>query len=252
MPGPTAAQLRALVATPRLLALCERTPAGVQPLVDNGQLVVLTHADLLPAFEAAYAALVAAKQLTFQPIDDGIGIFAHFPDEVTSIRVDPGTASDVTFRGADLAALRDVARATAVVRLAANVSQYDAHAFRRIMREHRRFVVPLQPMLAIPPGKIEALHADITDRGVVMYEILHHQRPDGLHYAVVFTYDDCAEAFFRSLGDRTKTATIDGATLFQELRRLEETYGLTSIVLDMEGPTPQSWLKIGAWRLVLT
>jgi hypothetical protein len=50
---------------------------------------------------------------------------------------------------------------------------------------------------------------------------------------------------------RTRTATVDGEALFRELRRVEEAYGVTTIVLDMEGPTKQSRLEVGAWRLVL-
>jgi hypothetical protein len=40
---------------------------------------------------AACAELVARKKLTLQRIDDGVGIFVHFPDAVKSIRIDPGS-----------------------------------------------------------------------------------------------------------------------------------------------------------------
>lgn len=251
-PAPTAAQLRELVSTKGVLALCESTPQGARPLIDDGQLVVLTSRDVLPAFETACDALFAKYKLTLQPIDDGVGIFANFPDAVTSIRINPGAPSDETFSGASLADLRDMARSVAVTRVAENPAAYDGASFGRIMRDHRRFVVPLQPV-SIPPGAREAtaLTSQIVDGRVLAYEILRHRRADGMHYAVVFSWQDCAEAFFEALGQRVPTMMLDGAALFRELKRNEETYGATSVVLDMEGPTKQSWLKIGAWRLVL-
>jgi hypothetical protein len=247
-----AAHLRALASTRGLLALCESTPAGAVPLIDDGKLIVLTKAENIAAFEKACAALVAARKLTFQRIEDGVGIFAHLPDPVTSLSIDPGAPSAEMFSGARLASLRDMARSVAVTRVAENPSAYDAPSFRRIMREHKGFVVPLQPMTVAPTGPtVTALNAEIVNGRVIPYEILRHKRADGVHYAPVFTWEDCAEAFFKALGDRTRTATVDGETLFRELRRIEEAYGATSIVFDMEGPTKQSWLKIGAWRLVL-
>lgn len=250
--APSAAQLRTLVSTRNVLALCEKTPEGVRPLIADGQLVVLTSRDVIPAFEGACAPLFAKYQLTLQPIDDGVGIFANFPDAVTSIRIDPGAPSDETFAGPRLADLRDMARSVAVTRVAENPGAYDGPAFGRIMRDHRRFVVPLQPV-SIAPGAREAtaLTTQIIDGRVLPCEILRHRRADGMHYAVVFSWEDCAEAFFKALGQRVPTMTLDGAALFRELKRNEETYGATSVVLDMEGPTKQSWLKIGAWRLVL-
>jgi hypothetical protein len=247
-----AARLRALVCTPHLLALCERTGQGPAPLVTGGRLVVLTDEEHVHAFEEAEAALAASKRLTLQPIDDGIGIFAHFPETVKRIHLDPGTPGEDTLTGSRLAALRDMARATAAARVAASPSAYDAPTFRRIMREHRSFVVPLQPVAAVPVGReVTALHGELHNGGVTLHEILHFKRPDGTHYAVVFTSPDCAEAFFAALGQRTPTATLDGARLFAELRKLEERYGVTSIVFDMEGPARQSWMRIGAWRIVL-
>lgn len=251
-PASTAAHLRALVSTQNVLALCESTPGGARPLIADGQLVVLTKRDVIPAFESACNALFAKYELTLQPITDGVGIFANFPDAVTSIRIDPGAPSDETFSGTRLADLRDMARSVAVTRVAENPGAFDGPTFGRIMRDHRRFVVPLQPM-TIPPGAREAtaLTSQIIDGRAAFFEILRHRRADGMHYAVAFSWVDCAEAFFTALGQRVPTMILDGEALFRELKRNEETYGATSLVLDMEGPTKQSWLKIGAWRLVL-
>lgn len=250
--GPTAAHLRALASKKNLLALCESTPNGAVPLIENGQLIVLTSKGNIDALESATAGKFGARKLTLQPIEDGVGIFAGFPPPVTSIRIDPGTPADETFSGTGLTALRDMARAVAVTRVAENPSAYEPAAFRRIMCEHERFVVPLQPMAIVATAApVTSLTTEVVDGRVVPYEILRHQRADGTHYAVVFTWEDCAEAFFAALGSRTRTITLDGKALFRELQRIEGAYGATSIVFDMEGPTKQSWLKIGSWKLVL-
>lgn len=252
--APTAAHLRAIASKKNLLALCEVTPDGAVPLIEKGQLIVLTAKENIDALETATAGQLGSRKLTLQPIEDGVGIFAGFPPPVTSIRLDPGTSTDETFAGPSLTALRDMARAVAVTRVAENPSAFEPAAFRRIMCDHERFVVPLQPMALAPNptgAPITALNAEIVDGRVVPYEILRHQRPDGTHYAVVFTWEDCAEAFFTALGNRTRTLTLDGNALFRELKRVEEAYGVTSVVFDMEGPTKQSWLKVGAWKLVL-
>lgn len=245
-----APELRALASRQNLLALCESTPEGAVPLIDGGTLTVLTSRENLPALESSSS--FGTRKLTLQPIEDGVGIFANFPDAVTTIRLDPGTPSEASFSGKQLASLRDMARSVAVTRVAQKPAAYDAATFRRIMRDHRRFVVPLQPMtIAGTAGTVTSLSTEIIDGRVVPYEILRHERADGTHYAVVFSWEDCAEAFFAALGSRTRTVTLDGEALFRELRRIEDAYGATSVVLDMEGPTPQSWLKIGAWKLVL-
>lgn len=251
--GPSAAHLRAVASKKNLLALCESTPNGAVPLIENGQLIVLTSKDNVGALENATSGQFGSKKLTLQPIEDGVGIFAGFPPPVTSIRLDPGTPADETFTASGLTDLRDMARAVAVTRVAENPSAYEPPAFQRIMCEHQRFVVPLQPMTTVVPAgnTVTSLSTEIVDGRVIPYEILRHQRADGTHYAVVFTWQDCAEAFFAALGNRTRTVTLDGKALFRELRRIEEAYGATSVVFDMEGPTKQSWMKIGAWKLVL-
>lgn len=250
---PTAAHLRATASKKNLLALCASTPQGAVPLVEDGELFVLTARENIGALEDACRGRFGAHKLTLQPIEDGVGIFASFPPTVKSIRLDPGAPGDETFSGSRLTELRDMARSIAVSRVAESPGTHDAATFGRVMRDHRRFVVPLQPMtLPASSSAVTSLSTEIIDGRVVPYEVLRHQRPDGTHYAVAFTWEDCASAFFAALGSRTRTVVVDGETLFRELRRSEEAYGATSLVLDMEGPAKQTWLKISAWRLVLT
>lgn len=159
----------------------------------------------------------------------GDELFANLPDEVDFIRVNPYAPPELHYRGDQVPALRQWARAVQVERTLAT-PQPDL----RLVRRFDAFYIVMQ---ALPDG----------GRALTL-------APDkrGRRLAAVFTAPDTLDAFLRDRGDgglkfEPQTVKTPGEILFDDLQNLP----IDGIVFNCAGPVAPRLFVAGFARAVM-
>jgi hypothetical protein len=226
------ALLRSLAEYRGFLVASEPNPDGgarpaLRPLDGTPTLAVFVDDKALDAAVVHYGPSAIQQAITGV---DGAALFAGMPDNVDRVVVNPSAPADLEIQGGDVGSLRKLARAVRVERALADPS--DGPALRRFSRDFDGFRLPLIQ----------------TAAGLVPMQ-LNDQK--GAPHALVFTAQDCVEAFLATAPSEARSETIlwltlGGIELFTKLPELK----VAGVLFNVSGPAPRAAFKIGVCELV--